>query len=324
MNQRKLGSLEVSAVGLGCMSLSHAYGPADDEVSLETLARSLELGVRFLDSADVYGLGHNEELLQRFLAGHRDRVVLATKFGNRVEKGQRRIDGSPEWVRQACENSLRRLGTDTIDLYYQHRVDPNVAIEETVGAMAELAREGKVRHLGLSEASAATLRRAHAVHPITALQSEYSLWTRDVEAEILPTCIELGIGFVAYSPLGRGFLSGQYRSEADLGEDDRRRAHPRYAPENLSRNAALLPALEAVAARVDATPSQVSLAWLLQKHESVVPFPGTRTGTHLSENAGAVDLALSPQDVAELDAAFPPGVTAGTRYPEAMMSRLSG
>jgi aryl-alcohol dehydrogenase-like predicted oxidoreductase len=325
MKQRMLGPLRVSAIGLGCMGMSSVYGPADEAESLRTLERALDLGITFLDTADVYGLGHNERLIARIAARRRAEIVLATKFGNVWAQGAPpRIDGRPEYVRQACDASLERLGVDVIDLYYQHRVDRRVPIEDTVGAMAELVRAGKVRHLGLSEASAATLRRAHAVHPIAALQTEYSLWTRDAEGDVLDTCRELGIGFVAYSPLGRGFLSASIKSGDGLPTDDRRRAHPRYEAANLSKNLELLPALEQIAHETGAKPAQIALAWLLAQGDDIVPIPGTKRVHYLEENAAAVDLALSPAQLERLDRAFPPGAAAGTRYPLAMLASLNG
>ena len=311
-----LAELEVSAVGLGCMGMSEFYGAADEGEAIATIHRALELGVTFLDTADMYGIGRNEQLVGKAIAGRRDEVVLATKFGNqRAEDGTYiGINGTPDYVRSACDASLRRLGVDTIDLYYQHRVDRSTPIEETVGAMAELVAEGKVRHLGLSEAAPATIRRAQAVHPITALQSEYSLWTRDVEAEILPTCRELGIGFVAYSPLGRGFLSGRFQSPDELGEGDFRTSYPRLQGENLDRNRRLAGLVEEFASEKRCTPAQLALAWVLSRGNDVVPIPGTKRRAYLEQNAGAVDVELTDDDLARLDAAFPPGVAAGERY----------
>lgn len=323
MELRTLGrqGLKVSALGLGCMGMSDFYGPADEAESLATLDRALELGVTFLDTADMYGPFKNEELLGRALEGRRDRVVLATKFGNRrsPEGAFLGVCGTPEYVRQACDASLRRLGVEVIDLYYQHRVDPTVPIEETVGAMAGLVKAGKVRWLGLSEAGAATIRRAHAVHPISALQTEYSLWTRDPEAEILPTVRALGIGFVAYSPLGRGFLTGRIRSEADLAEGDWRRMNPRFQGENARANLALVERVEALARERGLTAAQLALAWVLSRGGDVVPIPGTRRRGRLEENVGAAAVTLSPADLARLDEVAPVGVAAGTRYPEAAM-----
>jgi aryl-alcohol dehydrogenase-like predicted oxidoreductase len=301
--------------------MSDFYGPADEAESLATLDRALELGVTFLDTADMYGPFKNEELLGRALKGRRDRVVLATKFGNRrsPEGAFLGVCGTPEYVRQACDASLRRLGVDVIDLYYQHRVDPAVPIEETVGAMAGLVRAGKVRWLGLSEAGAATIRRAHAVHPISALQTEYSLWTRDPEAEILPTVRALGIGFVAYSPLGRGFLTGRFRAADDLAANDWRRQNPRFQGENLARNLELVARVEALARAKGVTAAQLALAWVLSRGADVVPIPGTRRRSRLEENVGAAAIRLSGEELRRLDEAAPPGAAAGTRYPEANM-----
>ena len=316
MNRRRLAKLDVSAQGLGCMGMSEFYGEADQDEALATIHRARELGVDFLDTADMYGPFENERLVGRAIAGRRDEFVIATKFGNvRGEDGSfQGVRGDPDYVRSACEASLQRLGVDHIDLYYQHRVDKKVPIEETAGAMAELVEQGKVRHLGLSEASADTVRRAHAVHPISALQTEYSLWTRDPEEEILPTVRELGIGFVAYSPLGRGFLSGRFRSPEDLEEDDFRRFHPRFQGENFRRNLELVHAVETIAGERGVTPAQLALAWVLGRGDDVVPIPGTKRVAYLEENAGAVDVALAEEDLERLEAAFPVGVTAGERY----------
>jgi aryl-alcohol dehydrogenase-like predicted oxidoreductase len=323
METRSLGSqgLAVSALGLGCMGMSDFYGPTDEAEALATLDRALELGVTLLDTADMYGPFRNEELLGRWLRGRRTRVVLATKFGNRraPDGAFLGVCGTPAYVREAGDASLRRLGGDTIDLYYQHRVDPAVPIEETVGAMAELVRAGKVRFLGLSEACAATIRRAHAVHPISALQTEYSLWTRDPEAEVLPAVRALGIGFVAYSPLGRGFLSGRIRSADDLAPGDWRRMNPRFQGENLAHNLALVGRVEALAREKGITAAQLALAWLLSRGKDVVPIPGTRRRARLEENVAAASVALTPADLARLDEAAPPGAASGTRYPEAGM-----
>jgi aryl-alcohol dehydrogenase-like predicted oxidoreductase len=318
METRPLGGLEVSALGLGCMGMSEFYGSADEGEAIATIHRALELGITFLDTADMYGWGRNERLVGTAIADRRDRAVVATKFGNvRGPNGEfLGIDGSPEYVRSACEASLRRLGIETIDLYYQHRVDLKTPIEETVGAMAELVREGKVRHLGLSEAGAATIRRAHAVHPIAALQSEYSLWTRDPEPEILPTVRELGIGFVAYSPLGRGFLTGRITSVDDLEETDFRRRGPRFQEENLRRNLALVAEVEQLAAEKGVTASQLALAWVLSRGTDIVPIPGTKRRSYLEENAAAADVELTAAELERLERAFPPGVAAGDRYPD--------
>ena len=328
MQKRKLGrqGLVVSAQGLGCMGMSEFYGAGDEAESIATIHRALELGIDFLDTADVYGPHKNEELLGRALRGRRDRVVLATKFGivrdpkNAMVRG---IRGKPEYVREACEGSLRRLGTDRIDLYYQHRVDPNVPIEETVGAMAELVAQGKVRYLGLSEAGVETLRRASKVHPISALQSEYSLWTRDPEDAVLATCRALGIGFVAYSPLGRGFLTGQLKRFEDLAPDDYRRHSPRFQGENFAKNLELVKRVEAIAREKGCTPGQLALAWVLARGDDVVPIPGTKRRKYLEENAAACEIALRPSDLTRLDEVAPRGVAAGERYPAAMMASVN-
>jgi aryl-alcohol dehydrogenase-like predicted oxidoreductase len=325
MKKRKLGVLEVSALGLGCMGMSEFYGAADQAESRETLARALALGVNFLDTADAYGIGHNEELVGQAIRGRRHEVVIATKFGfvrDPANPQARSISGRAEYVRAACDKSLARLGIETIDLYYQHRVDPNVPIEETVGAMAELVRAGKVRYLGLSEASPATFRRAHAVYPITALQSEYSLWTREPEDAVLATCRTLGIGFVAYSPLGRGFLSGQIRRFEDLAPDDTRRNYPRFQGDNFARNLQLVDQVGALARARGVTPAQLALAWLLGRGEDIVPIPGTRSRARLEENAAAVDITLTPNELAALDALAPQGVAAGERYAPAGLAMI--
>jgi aryl-alcohol dehydrogenase-like predicted oxidoreductase len=315
MERRRLGDLEVSAQGLGCMGMSAWYGPTDADESTATIHRALELGIDLLDTADVYGQGDNEELVGRAIAGRRDEVVLATKFGNRwFEDGTRTIDGSPEYVRSAIDASLRRLNVDYVDLYYQHRVDANTPIEETVGAMAELVDEGKVRHLGLSEAGPETIRRAHAVHPITALQSEWSLWTRDPEGGVLDTVRELGIGFVAYSPLGRGFLAGRFSSPEELTEDDFRRHHPRMQGENFEQNRALAEHVRELAEEKGCTPAQLALAWVLSRGDDVVPIPGTKRRTYLEQNAAAADVTFSEDELRHIDEAFPPGAAAGQRY----------
>jgi aryl-alcohol dehydrogenase-like predicted oxidoreductase len=317
MQKRTLGQgLEVTAMGLGCMGMSEFYGQGDEDEAVRTIHRALELGIDFLDTADMYGPFTNEKLVGRAIADRRDTVVVATKFGNvRGENGERLgIDGSPEYVRKACDASLRRLGTDHIDLYYQHRVDRTVPIEETVGAMAELVHQGKVRHLGLSEASPQTIRRAHAVHPITALQTEYSLWSRDPEAEVLPTLRELGIGFVAYSPLGRGFLTGRFRSPDDFEEGDFRANHPRFQGENFQRNLDLVERVKAIADERGCTPGQLALAWVLRRGDDIVPIPGTKQVRYLEENAGGLDVELTDEDLGRLDEVAPVGVAAGARY----------
>jgi aryl-alcohol dehydrogenase-like predicted oxidoreductase len=319
MERLKLGSqgLEVSAEGLGCMGMSEFYGPTDETEAIATIHRALDLGVDLLDTADMYGPFTNERLVGRAIADRRDDVVLATKFGNerRDDGSWVGINGRPEYVRAACEASLARLGVDHIDLYYQHRVDKTVPIEETVGAMAMLVSEGKVRYLGLSEASPTTIRRAHAVHPVTALQTEYSLWTRDPEQEILPTVRELGIGFVAYSPLGRGFLAGRFHNADDLrNEGDFRSNHPRFKDENLERNLKLLRYLEEIAQEKGVTPAQLALAWVLHRGPDVVPIPGTKKRHYVEENVAAAEIALNDEELARLDEALPPGATAGARY----------
>jgi len=323
MKTRKLGSLEVPAIGLGCMGMSVAYGERDEPGAIETIHRALDLGVSFIDTADAYGRGHNEELVGRALKSRRDDAILATKFGNvTTPEGKKEIRGAPDYVIEACERSLARLGTDVIDLYYVHRIDPDVPIEDTVGAMKRLVEQGKIRHVGLSEAAPETIRRAHAVHPVTALQTEYSLWTRDAEAEVLPTCRELGIGFVAYSPLGRGFLSGTIPSRDSLIETDRRRAHPRYSEENIAKNTPLVEALRPVAEDAGATPAQVAIAWLLSRGDDIVPIPGTKKVRWLEENLAATDLVLPEALLARLEQVFRPGVTAGDRYPPGAMKQL--
>ena len=320
MEKRTLGAqgLTVSALGLGAMGMSEFYGAPDEPESLATLGRALDLGVTFIDTADMYGRGHNEELVGRAIAARRGEVQLATKFGilRTDDPRARGISGKPDYVRQACEASLKRLGTDYIDLYYQHRVDPTVPIEETIGAMATLVREGKVRYIGLSEAAPATIRRAHAVHPLSALQTEYSLWSRDPEDEILPTLRELGVGLVPYSPLGRGFLSGQVRSVDDLADDDFRRHSPRFQGENFARNLTLVERVKELAAGKGITPSQLALAWLLAQGADIVPIPGTKRRTYLEENVGALSVRLSEKDLARIEEVAPKGVAAGERYPD--------
>jgi len=327
MRARELGrsGLSVSPLGLGCMGMSEFYGTADDTESIATIHRALDLGVTFLDTADMYGVGRNEELVGRALRGQRDRAQIATKFGNVRGPGGEfvGVDGSPEYVRAACEQSLTRLRVETIDLYYQHRVDPKVPIEETVGAMSDLVTAGKVRYLGLSEAAAATIRRAHDVHPIAALQSEYSLWTRDVEDEILETVRELGIGFVAYSPLGRGFLTGAFKTFLDIPDGDYRRNAPRFQGENFAKNLALVDAVRELARKRAATPSQIALAWLLAQGDDIVPIPGTKRVTFLEENVRALDVRLTTAELETLEATFPHGVTAGARYPAAGMAGVN-
>ena len=319
MEKRTLGQgLEVSAIGLGCMGMSEFYGARDEQEALETIHRALDLGVTFLDTADMYGPFTNEKLVARAISGRRDEVQLATKFGNvRGENGEwLGIRGDADYVRQACEASLARLAVDHIDLYYQHRVDKSTEIEETVGTMAELVEAGKVRHIGLSEASSETIRRAHAVHPVTALQTEYSLWTRDPEDGIFPTVRELGIGFVAYSPLGRGFLSGRVSSPDDLDPDDFRRRNPRFQGDNFDRNLELVERVREIAEEKDVTPAQLALAWVLHQGDDIVPIPGTKRAHYLEENARAAEVELSDEDLARIEDAFPKGATSGERYPD--------
>ncbi len=327
MKTRRLGKdgPEVSAIGLGCMGMSEFYGAAEEATSLRVIDRALELGINFLDTADMYGVGTNEELVGRAVRGRRDRFVLATKFGNvRGEDGAfLGVDGRPKYVRKACEASLRRLRVDTIDLYYQHRVDPETPIEDTVGAMAELVREGKVRHLGLSEAAPETIRRAHAVHPISALQTEYSLWSRDPEDELLALCTELGITFVAYSPLGRGFLTGAFRTIEDLDADDWRRNNPRFQGGNFRKNLEVVDAVRELADAKGVTPAQLALAWLLSRSEEIVPIPGTRRIERLEENAAATQVELTSDELDRLGRIAPKGVAAGTRYPEGGMRAVN-
>jgi aryl-alcohol dehydrogenase-like predicted oxidoreductase len=329
MQRRPLGKTgaTVSAIGLGCMGMSEFYGPGNDEQSLETLATALHRGIDFLDTADMYGSGHNEELIGRFLAGKRDRVVLATKFGivrNPKAPAERRIDNSPEYIRAACDASLRRLRVDTIDLYYMHRRNPSVPVEDAVGAMAELVAAGKVRYLGLSEVGPETLRQAHAVHPITAIQSEYSLWSREPEQEMLATCRELGVTFVAYSPLGRAMLTGTVKSAEAFAPDDFRRGNPRFQGDALQKNLRLVEGLAEIAQKREATSGQIALAWLLTKNPDVVPIPGTKRPRYVSENAAATEMRLSAAEIAALDRLFDPAAVTGARYAADRMANVAG
>jgi aryl-alcohol dehydrogenase-like predicted oxidoreductase len=330
MKRRKIGELEVSALGLGCMGMSAFYGETDEQESIATIQRALELGIDFIDTAQIYGPLTNEELVGKAVKGHRDEYVIATKFQRRMDdavpgdmSSLGGLDSSAENVRKTVDGSLQRLGTDHIDLYYQHRVDPDVEIEETVGAMAELVKDGKVRYLGLSEAAPATIRRAHAVHPIAALQTEYSLWMRDVEDEILPTCRELGIGFVPYSPLGRGFLTGRFTKFDDLPADDFRRRQPRFQGDNFQKNLDLVRHVEDVASRKGCTPAQLVLAWLLHQGDDIVPIPGTTRVQNLEDNIGALGVTLTTRDLERIDAVFPKGVAAGARYLEGGMATVN-
>jgi len=328
MEKRKLGKqgLTVSAIGLGCMGMSEFYGQADEKKSIETIHQALDLGITFIDTADMYGPYKNEKLVGKALGGQREKVILATKFGivRTGEPGVRSVNGKPEYVKSACDTSLQRLGVDHIDLYYQHRVDPEVPIEDTVGAMADLVQAGKIRFLGLSEAGPQTIRRAHQVHPISALQTEYSLWTRDPEDEILETIRDLGIGFVAYSPLGRGFLTGRFKKFDDIPEDDYRRHSPRFQGENFRKNLDLVEKVSEIAKRKGVKPGQLALAWVLAQGKDIIPIPGTTIPEHLKENVEALNIKLSEEDLAEINQVMPEGVASGLRYPESMMHLVNG
>ena len=327
MQQRNLGELRVSAMGLGCMGMSEFYGATDEAESIATIHRAIDLGITFLDTADIYGIGRNEELLGKALGGRRHEVTLATKFGivrSASDPTVRGINGKPEYIRAACDASLRRLHTDTIDLYYQHRVDPATPIEETAGALSDLVKQGKVRYIGLSEASAATIRRAHAVHPVAAVQTEYSLWSRDLEDDVLPVLRELGIGLVAYSPLSRGFLTGQIRKFDDLAQDDFRRLSPRFQGANFEKNLELFRRVESIAEQKNCAPAQLALAWVLAQGSDVVPIPGTKRRAYLEENAAALRVSLTTDEMVQIEEAAPKGGATGDRYPPALMASLNG
>ncbi|MDD5363317.1 MAG: aldo/keto reductase [Ignavibacteria bacterium] len=327
MKYKKLGNsnLEISGIGLGCMGMSEFYGKGDDKESIEVIKKSFELGITFFDTADMYGVGKNEELVGKAIKDIRDKIVLCTKFGNMrgADGSFLGVNGSPDYVKKSCEDSLKRLNVDVIDLYYQHRVDPNTPIEETVEAMSQLVKEGKVRYIGLSEAAPDTIRRAHKVHPISALQTEYSLWTRDPENELLDLCKELGITFVAYSPIGRGFLSGRFKSQSDIPSDDYRKFQPRFAEENMDHNLNIVRELEIIAKEKNCTAAQLALAWVMAQRENIVPIPGTKRIKYLIENAAAIDIQLSEKEIETINKIIPPGYTKGLRYPEATMKALN-